>query len=160
MAVQRKLNVGANFKKAPTWFCVAILPATQQQRAGESTIAAGGKVPPINLKAVRGNWRRFALSGALLASVMYVGGGGFGFGCWAACHLVKRASGEAFEQSEFHNGFHNANFRVKLPPLSLLLVPRFTSILFATQTHSLQLVFVNLKQNSCFQHCSCSSRFP
>ena len=30
---------------------------------------------------------------------MCVGGGGFGFGCWAACYLVKRASGEVFEQS-------------------------------------------------------------
>ena len=29
---------------------------------------------------------------------MCVGGGGFGFGCRANCHLVKRANGEAFEQ--------------------------------------------------------------
>ena len=137
--------------------------ATQQRRAGESTIAAGGKVPPINLKAVRGYWIRFALSGALLASVMYVGGGGFGFGCWCwlACHLVKRASGEAFEQSEFHNGFHNANFRCKASTPFILVSPSLNALLsYSPHPHTLSHRVFNSKPNYCRQHCSSSSRHP
>ena len=60
------------------WFCVAILTATQQQRAGESTIAAGGKVPPINLKSVRGELETLCFERGAFSVGNVVGGGGFG----------------------------------------------------------------------------------
>ena len=120
-AVQRKLNVGAIVLKG---YADLVCVTPTDADAGENVLFECTPCPPINLKRCGGIGD--VLSGAIGAFLAFENckcrrggrrdeskgnddaaesefgkldkGGGFGFGCWAACHLVKRASGEAFEE--------------------------------------------------------------